>query len=201
MISHLKGTIEEIGPDHIVIEVHGVGYKVSMPARDIAETGRHGDEVRVFTEMVVREDYVGLFGFSSQFGRQMFNLLCTVNGIGPRTAMAVLSGASPERVAMAISAGDAKGVTAPGVGKKLADRIILELKGKVGFPTGSGDGIDLRQDTTGDGSPAQDAVKALLALGYTRTEAESAASKALKMEPGADASRLIRLALGTFAGR
>ncbi len=201
MISHLKGIIDEIGPDHLVIEVHGVGYKVSMPARDIAETGRHGDEVRIYTEMVVREDFVGLFGFSSQFGRQMFNLLCTVNGIGPRTAMAVLSGASPEKVAIAISAGDAKGVTAPGVGKKLADRIILELKGKVGLPAGSGDGIDLGQDDAGEGSPAQDAVKALLALGYTRTEAESACSKALKLEPGADASRLIRLALGTFAAR
>jgi Holliday junction DNA helicase RuvA len=201
LISHIKGRIDEIGVDHIVLDVQGVGFMVFMPARDIAETGRPGEEVRVYTEMVVREDFLGLYGFSTQFGRQMFNLLCTVNGIGPRIAMSVLSGSSPEKIAMAISIGDPKGVIAPGVGKKLADRLILELKGKVG-PSGSlgGDGpVDL--ETTGEVSPAQDALKALISLGYTRMESESAVRKALKQDPSADAGRIIRLALGTFSGQ
>lgn len=201
MISHIKGRIEEIGADHVVIDVQGVGFMVFMPARDIAETGRPGEEARIYTEMVVREDFLGLYGFSTQFGRQMFNLLCSVNGIGPKIAMSVLSGSSPEKIAMAISIGDPKGVIAPGVGKKLADRLILELKGKVG-QEGSlgGDGFE-PIDATGEISPAQDAIKALIALGYTRMESESAVRKALKQDPSADASRIIRLALGTFSGQ
>ncbi len=201
MISHIKGRIEEIGVDHIVIDVQGVGFLIFMPARDIAETGRSGEEVRIYTEMVVREDFLGLYGFSTQFGRQMFNLLCTVNGIGPRIAMSVLSGSSPEKIAMAISIGDPKGVIAPGVGKKLADRLILELKGKVG-PTGSlGEEGFEGLEATGEISPAQDALKALISLGYTRMESESAVRKALKQDPSADAGRIIRLALGTFSGQ
>lgn len=200
MISHLKGTIEEVSADHVVMEVQGIGYRVMMPARDIAEIGRPGEQARVYTEMVVREDYLGLFGFSSQFGRQVFNLLCTVNGVGPRIAMAVMSSNSPEKVAMAISAGDAKGVISPGVGKKLADRIILELKGKIGY-SGEQSGYEGPTADSPEGSAAQDALKALISLGYTRTESENAVQRATKAEPGADAARLIRIALSTFVAR
>jgi Holliday junction DNA helicase RuvA len=201
VISHLKGKIEEIGSDHMVIEVQGLGFKVYMPVRDIAEAGRLGEDARVFTEMVVREDFIGLYGFSSQFGRQMFNLLCTVNGIGPKSAMAILSVSSPEKLALAISVGDTKGVISPGVGKKMADRIVLELKGKIG-PTGSYvDEFAAGSAETDEGSPAQDALKALMALGYTRLESENAVRRALKQEPGADAGKIIRLALGTFSNQ
>jgi len=201
MISHLRGKVEEIGTDHIVIEVQGLGFKVFMPQRDIAETGRPGEEARVFTEMIVREDFLGLYGFSSQFGRYLFNMLCTVNGIGPKSAMAVLSNSSPEKVVLSIGMGDAKGVIAPGVGKKLADRIILELKGKVGLPGNVSIEEAAQAEEAGEGTPAQDALKALMSLGYTRTESENAVRRALKKEPGATASQLIRSALGTFSGQ
>jgi len=199
MISHLRGLIYEIGQDFLVLDVQGVGFKVSMPTRDLAEAGRPGDEVGIFTEMVVREDFLGLYGFNSQFGRQIFNLLCSVNGIGPKIAMSILSVSSPEKVAFAISVADAKGVTAPGVGKKLADRIILELKAKV---TASGQVPEDYGQEAGPvtGSAADDALKALISLGYTRTESDNALRKAIKEDPSADAGKLIRIALGTFAG-
>jgi len=200
VISHLKGVIEEIGADHLVVDIQGIGFKVYMPSRDISEAGRAGEETHLYTEMVVREDFIGLYGFSSQFGRHMFNLLCTVNGIGPKIAMSVLSASAPEKVAFAIAVGDAKGIIAPGVGKKLADRIVLELKNKVGpageVPEGY-DGTEVEQEV----SLSDDAMKALISLGYTRLEAENAVRKALKEEPAADLSRVIKMALGTFAGK
>lgn len=200
MISHIKGIIEEIGPDYVVFESGGMGFKIFMPSRDISEAGRLGEEARVFTEMIVREDFIGLYGFVSQYGRQVFNLLCTVNGIGPKTAMAVLSSSAPEKVAFAIAAGDTKSLIAPGVGKKLAERIALELKGKL-LPSADYAGEEASALETSSQVEGDDAIRALISLGYTRSEAENAVRRALKENSAADAGTIIRKALGTFAAK
>ncbi|HNV35313.1 MAG TPA: helix-hairpin-helix domain-containing protein, partial [Bacillota bacterium] len=118
----------------------------------------------------------------------------------PKIAMSVLSASAPEKVAFAIAVGDAKGIIAPGIGKKLADRIVLELKNKVG-PAGEVPEDYCEAEGIQASSLSEDAMKALISLGYTRLEAENAVRRALKEEPAADLSRVIRMALGTFAGK
>ncbi|MET3437940.1 Holliday junction branch migration protein RuvA [Sphingomonas sp. 1185] len=194
MIAHLKGRLDSTGIDHAVIDVGGVGYLVGASARTLSSIGPVGEAAMLHTEMLVSEDSIRLVGFASADERDWFRLLTGVQGVGSRVALAILSALEPADLMRAIASGDKAMVArANGVGPKLAQRIVMELKDKVGgivLAPGSGGGA-----ATPVGAGA-DAVSALLNLGFRPAEA-SAAVAAAEEELGAGATldALVRLAL------
>ncbi|NHT78031.1 Holliday junction DNA helicase subunit RuvA [Rhizobium sp. PP-F2F-G38] len=200
MIGKLKGTIDEIGDDHVVIDVHGVGYVAYCSARTLGKLGSAGEAAVLFIETYVREDQLRLFGFLSALEREWFRLLQSVQGVGAKVALAVLSVLTPGELANAIALQDKTSISrAPGVGPKVAVRIVTELKNKA--PAFAGDaaaGIGFKQEL-GEGAvpaPVADAVSALTNLGYSRDQAANAISAALRNGgEGADSAKLIRLGL------
>jgi len=203
MIGKLKGVIDEIGDDHVVIDVHGVGYVAYCPARTLARLVA-GEAAVLFIETYVREDQLRLFGFTSGLEREWFRLLQGVQGVGAKVALAVLSTLSAADLANAIALQDKAMVArAPGIGPKVAQRIVAELKNKA--PATAGDGvasIGLKQEL-GEGAtpaPVADAVSALANLGYGRDQAANAVAAALKTAgEGADSAALIRQGLKELA--
>ncbi|KTT72464.1 Holliday junction branch migration protein RuvA [Sphingomonas endophytica] len=193
MIAHLKGILTSTGTDHAVIDVHGVGYLVGASARTLAAIGPVGEAATLFTEMLVAEDFIRLVGFASAAERDWFRLLTGVQGVGARVALAILSALEPADISRAVMAQDKATVArANGVGPKLAERIVRELKDKVG-------GVALGPAAAAQVVPAgagADAVSALLNLGFRPAEAASAVAAA-EEELGERASldALVRLAL------
>ncbi|RVN79196.1 Holliday junction branch migration protein RuvA, partial [Sinorhizobium meliloti] len=184
MIGKLKGTIDEIGEDHVVLDVHGVGYVAHCSARTLGKLGSAGEAAVLFIETYVREDQLKLFGFLSALEREWFRLLQSVQGVGSKVALAVLSTLTPGELANAIALQDKTSISrAPGVGPKVAVRIVTELKNKA--PAFSGEmapSIGLKQEL-GEGvaaAPVADAVSALTNLGYSRDQAANAVAAALK---------------------
>lgn len=205
MIGKLKGTVDEIAEDHCVIDVHGVGYLVYCSARTLGSLGGTGVAAVLFIETYVREDMIRLYGFGSALEREWFRLLTgNVQGVGAKVALAVLSTLSPSELANAIALRDITMVSrAPGVGKKVAERIVTELKNKAPALAGDATGtIGLKQEL-GEGvapTPVADAVSALVNLGYSRDMAANAVAAALKSAGGeADTGMLIRLGLKELA--
>ena len=200
MIGKLKGTIDEIGEDHVLIDVHGVCYVAFCSARTLGNLGRVGEAVVLHIETFVREDQLKLYGFSSALEREWFRLLQSVQGVGAKVALAVLSTLSASDLANAIALQDKAMVArAPGIGPKVAQRIVTELKTKA--PAFAGDdagSIGLKQEL-GEGvasGPVSDAVSALSNLGYSRDQAANAVAAALKNAgESADSATLIRLGL------
>jgi len=200
MIGKLKGVIDEIAEDHAVIDVHGVGYVAFCSARTLGNLGGVGEAATLLIETYVREDMIRLYGFGSQLEREWFRLLQNVQGVGAKVALAVLGTLSVPELANAIALRDINMVSrAPGVGKKVAERIVTELKNKAPAFAGDASGtIGLKQDL-GAGvasAPVSDAVSALSNLGYSRDQAANAVAAALR-EAGddADSAKLIRLGL------
>lgn len=199
MIGKLKGTVDEIGEDHCVIDVHGVGYVAYCPARTLAALSA-GEAAALFIETYVREDQFRLFGFLTALEREWFRLLQSVQGVGSKVALAVLSTLTPGELANAIALQDRTAVSrAPGVGPKVAVRIITELRNKApAFAGEAAASIGLKQEL-GEGvasAPVVDAVSALTNLGYSRDQAANAVAAALKNGgEGADSAKLIRLGL------
>ena len=205
MIGKLKGTVDEIGEDHCVIDVHGVGYVAYCSSRTLASLSGPGQAAILFIETYVREDMIRLYGFGSHLEREWFRLLQNnVQGVGAKVALAVLSTLTPSELANAIALRDIAMVArAPGVGKKVAERIVTELKAKAPAYAGDASGtIGLKQEL-GEGvapAPVADAVSALTNLGYSRDMAANAVSAALKAAgEGADSAKLIRLGLKELA--
>jgi len=204
MIGKLKGTLDEIDEDHCLVDVHGVGYVAYCSARTLASLPAPGEAVVLFIETYVREDMLRLYGFQSTLEREWFRLLMTVQGVGAKVALAVLSTLPPADLANAIALRDIAMVSrAPGVGKKVAERIVTELKNKAPAYAGSATAtIGLKQEL-GDGvapAPITDAVSALVNLGYSRDTAANAVAAALKTAgEDADASKLIRFGLKELA--
>lgn len=204
MIGKLKGTIDEIGEDHCVIDVGGVGYVAYCPARTLSALGGVGVAATLFIETYVREDAIRLYGFQTGLEREWFRLLQNVQGVGAKVALAVLSTLSPSELANAVALKDAATVArAPGVGKKVAERIVAELKTKApAFAGEAAEAIGFRQEL-GEGAapaPVSDAVSALANLGYSRDMAAGAVAAALKTAgEGADSAQLIRLGLKELA--
>ncbi len=193
MIAHLKGRLDSTGIDHAVIDVGGVGYLVGASVRTLAALGPIGEAATVFTEMLVAEDSIRLMGFSSGSERDWFRLLTGVQGVGARVALAILSALEPNDLARAIANGDKAMVArANGVGPKLAQRIVMELKDKTGGIAVTPGGVAMAPPV----GASADAVSALLNLGFRPAEASSAVAAA-EEELGADASldALVRLAL------
>ena len=204
MIGKLKGTVDEIAEDHCIVDVHGVGYVAYCSTRTLAGISA-GEVVTLFIETYVREDMIRLYGFKSQLEREWFRLLQNnVQGVGAKVALAVLSTLTPSELANAIALRDITMVArAPGVGKKVAERIVTELRTKAPAYAGEATGtIGLKQEL-GEGvapAPIADAVSALVNLGYSRDIAANAISAALKTAgEDADSSKLIRLGLKELA--
>ncbi|MDE2607725.1 MAG: Holliday junction branch migration protein RuvA [Burkholderiales bacterium] len=190
MIGRLTGTLAEKNPPQVLVDCHGVGYEVDVPMSTFYNLPALGEKVSLLTHFVVREDAQILFGFGSAGEREAFRQLIRISGVGPRTALAVLSGMSVGDIGQAVTQQDASRlVKIPGIGKKTAERLLLELKGKVGADLGhpAGHVVD---DSQGD------ILQALVALGYSDKEA-AAALKSLPREVGV--SEGIKLALKALA--
>jgi len=196
VIAFVTGRLAEKGPDHAVIEVGGIGLRMAMSTNSIVALPAPGDEVTVHTHLHVREDEISLFGFESVRERQLFGTLITVSGIGPKVALAALSSFSPDELTAAITSGDDALVSSiPGVGKKTAQRIILELGDKLGDAVERGAGEGAAAATANATSEARDG---LAAMGFSAAEI----SAALKGYDGGadDASAMLRYALKRLGG-
>ena len=192
MIGALTGRIVDKQPERLVVDVQGVGYQLHVPLSTFYELGEPGATVSLRVHTYVREDTLALFGFATRLEQQLFERLITISGVGPRLALAVLSGIEPPDLVRAITRGDTDSLTRiPGVGKKTAERIGLELKDRLpaalaGEPDDGGE--------TPPGGEQGDVVSALLNLGYHRAAAERAAAAAVKSGAGSF-ERTLRQAL------
>ena len=193
MIARLTGVLAEAGPDYGVIDVNGVGYLVQLSGRTLGALGGVGAEVKILTDMQVREDAITLFGFGSAAERDWFRLLTQVQGVGGRLALAILSVLAPDELSRAVASGDKAMVArANGVGPKLALRIVTELKDKAGPALGPAGGAAAAPK----GSAEADALSALANLGFRPAEASAAVGAAVEeLGPGATLDALVRLAL------
>ncbi|MCB9977392.1 MAG: Holliday junction branch migration protein RuvA [Rhodospirillales bacterium] len=207
MIGKLSGVIDSFGKDHLVLDVNGVGYLVHASGRTLSRIGQRGDPAAFLIITQVREDAITLFGFAEAAEREWFKILTSVQGVGAKVALAILSICPPDRLGFMIAAQDKVALTqADGVGPKLAARILTELKDKAGkvelspetMSLSKANGVPSTGDKDADLQIDQDAVSALTHLGYARTEAFAAVmtakSKANDNEKGSLQS-LIRLAL------
>ncbi len=182
MIRFIRGKLAEVGEDHVVVDVGGVGYGIYMSVHSISLLGRAGDEVRIYTYLNVKEDAMQLYGFLTKDDLQVFKLLIGVSSIGPKGGQAILSVLSPDDLRFAVLANDVKAISsAPGIGRKTAEKVILELKDKLKIE----DTLDRALAEEEVASPVtehvheiqSEAVQALVALGYGSTESLKAVKK------------------------
>ena len=196
MIASIRGSLIFVGVDHCVVETGGVGFLVYAPRNVLGALGELGGDVLLYTHLHIREDVLALYGFASTDQRHLFETLLGVSGVGPKVALSVLSSGGADEVRAAIAGGDTTRLTrVPGVGKKMAERLVLELRGKLdvkGLPAAAG------------ATPALMAVNAELAemlvgLGFSAAEASTAIA-ALPPDAPADLEERLRLALKYFGG-
>lgn len=209
MIGRLTGEIAHIAEDHVLLDVGGVGYVVFCSSRTLGSLPPVGEGARLYTEMLVREDLMQLFGFPSMAEREWHRLLTTVQGVGAKVSLGILGTLGIEGVSRAISLADATTVRrAPGVGPKLATRIVNELKNKAPAMMASAGAealatpqkaSDIGDLSTGDPVATADALSALTNLGYDSVEAAEAVSRAAADAPDSDAGALIKAALKALA--
>jgi Holliday junction DNA helicase RuvA len=194
MIAYIRGTLAEKSPSRIVVEASGLGYELLIPLSTYDRLPREGAEVKVLVYHCVREDDETLFGFATGRERDLFSKLTSVSGVGPKIALAILSGGSTGELTLAITGGDAKRIASvKGVGKKTAEKICIELKDKL-------DAVEALSEGAASGSGqapiARDAILALTTLGFGEEVAGKMVANALGREPGiADVERLVRAAL------
>ena len=222
MIGRISGRLDWRGPDHVLIDVRGVGYIVYVSERTLAGMPSVGEAVSLYTDLLVREDLLQLFGFPTMLEKEWHKLLMTVQGVGAKASMAILGTLGAEGVGRAITLGDARSVqAAPGVGPKLAQRVILELKAKAPGVMASGVGLSsaavaedvviedvaplARKPARADegaarrASASADALSALVNLGYGQGDAAQAVATVAGDMADADAARVIRAALKVLA--
>ena len=196
MVAYIKGTVEQITEQSVIMDNNGIGYIINTSASTISRLPGTGETAIIFTHMQVKEDDISLYGFSSREEIRLFQLFISISGIGPKVAMAILGTLSAEQIYIAIAGQDAAAFSkVPGVGKKTAQRITLELQDKVELKESD---ISVRDMFAGAASSEkQDAIEALLALGYSRSETMKAvlsvAADDMKTE------QIIRLALKKFS--
>ncbi len=200
MISYIKGKLVEVTENAIVLDHGGMGFSIMMPASILAKLPQIGSELKVHTYLYVKEDILDLYGFLTKDDLKIFKLLITVNGIGPKGALAILSAMTPDDLRFAVLAGDAKTISkAPGIGNKTAQKLIIELKDKLKIEDvldGSDGGYETSSDM-GD-TAAAEAVMALTALGYSAADA----TRAVKLVDNAgnmDSEALLKAALKKLA--
>ena len=199
MIAYIKGKVAEILEDRVILEAGAMGYNLFMPMASAEAVLKRGDEVKLYTHLHVREDVMQLFGFLTKDDLHTFHLLLGVNGIGPKAALGILSGLTADELRFAVLSEDVKTISkAPGVGKKTAQKLILELKDKMDLQ----EAFDLKtqhvQEAQGDMADLSDArreaVEALTALGYSGADALKAV-KRVEMTSGMDVETLLKAAL------
>ena len=198
MYAYLKGTIEDITEDNLVIEVNQIGYNVKVSARTLNALGGIGSFVKIYTYTLVREDTFSLYGFLTKDDLEIFKKLITVNGIGPKGGLAILSIMSADELRFAILAADAKAIAkAPGVGAKTAERVILDLKDKISIEDAISPGENVSAlAVAGEdiGNKKNEAVEALTALGYSASDALRAV-KQVEMTEDISVEEILKAAL------
>jgi Holliday junction DNA helicase RuvA len=194
MIASLKGTLQALGGDGAIIDVHGIGFRVYMPTSTMSTLGAIGDEVELHTHLHLREDNVTLYGFAAPEELGLFQTLIGVSGLGPKLALAMLSAMSVEKLAMAIASGGADLLSEiPGIGRKTANRIILELKDKIAAGWLTTPPPEFAEENA-------EVLAALVSLGYSVREASHAVAT-LPPDPALSLEEKIRLALGYFTAK
>lgn len=194
MIYNLRGKLTYTDPSFAVVECGGVGFKCFVSINTVTSIGPVGNEVSIFTYMSIREDAMDLYGFSTQTELDAFKLLISISGVGPKAAIAILSALTPDKLAIAVSSGDAKSIqAAQGVGKKTAERIVLELKDKMGgIATGSVASVVENIQNASTNNNSSEAVEVLVSLGYTQSEASAAVAT---LDQGLSVDDMIRKGL------
>ena len=197
MIAHLRGHILDKQPNRIVVDVNGVGYEVAVPLSTFYGLGEKGSEIALRVHTHVREDALLLYGFATALEQDLFERLIGISGIGPKVALAVLSGIEPQDLVRAIERGDLARLTAiPGVGKKTSERIVLELKDRLPRAHAMTPAAGAAPDPP---AVRDDVLSALMNLGYHRPLAEKAADAAIKTAPDGDFERMLKQALRELA--
>jgi Holliday junction DNA helicase RuvA len=206
MIGKLTGKVDSVSEDHLILDVNGVGYLVFASAKTLAALPQPGGMMSVLCETHVREDHIHLYGFATEAERIWFRTLTTVQGVGVKMALAILGVFAPDQILTAIAAQDKKALTAvSGVGPKLAERIVTELKTQASKMTGAGFAMPAVSGTPAKGKTAkapsavEDALSALVHLGYGRSDAFSVVMRIQSAEPDASLDTLIRASLKELA--
>lgn len=190
MIGRIQGTLVEIDQTMVLVDVAGIGYEIECPVSTLCELPAIGQDVRLWTHFVVREDAQLLYGFLHARDRACFRVLIKISGVGPKLAVAILSGLSADELAAAVERDDVNTLTRlPGIGRKTAERLLVELRGRLGS---GGAGPE-----RGRSSPSEDAVLGLIALGYKEADARKVLSS-VRVESDATPENLIRAALKTM---
>ncbi|WP_080794707.1 Holliday junction branch migration protein RuvA [Corynebacterium pacaense] len=204
MIASLRGTVIAIGLASAVIECSGVGYEVTAAPTTLARLSR-GEETLILTTMVVREDATRLYGFLDNESREVFALLQTVSGLGPRLALACQSVFSPVEIARAITSADTRSLQRiPGVGKRMAERLVVELKDKMlAFDAGTANPVaeDGAQLPVANGAVVEQVTQALIGLGFPERQSGDAVAAVLSATPGLDTSAALRASLARLGGK
>ena len=181
MYEYIRGQFKGISKDYVVIELNNIGYKIFTSGNTMSNMPKVGDEVLLYLEQIVREDFIGLYGFTTREELEMFKLLLSINGVGAKAALSLLSISTVNNLKYAIMMGDEKHITrAPGIGKKTAQRIILELKDKLKpdeLTSEEGQLIEGINDNSDYSFNINETLSALMALGYTEKEAQKALEK------------------------
>lgn len=179
MISFIRGELAEVFEDTVVIDNNGMGYNIKVPMSVLSELPGYGQQVKLFTYMYVREDAVNLYGFLTREDLNIFKLMLGVSGIGPKGALAILSAMTLNELRLAVMSDDAKAISkAPGVGLKTAQKLIIEIKGRISMPDfADGTTSLLPSPDTADGDARAEAIAALVTLGYSNSEAVLAVKK------------------------
>lgn len=195
LISSMSGKVEGIGADYALLNVGPLSLKVYVPSIDLANFDDQAEAIQLHTHLVVREDDLQLYGFVTQQGRDHFEALISISGVGPRVALAVLSVLTPDQVALAINSGDSATLSkAPGVGKRTAERIIVELKSKMDLPQG----IELGTSPIGGAPTTDPALQWLIGLGFSNLEARQ--SLAVETVDDLTVDQRVRRALQRMGG-
>ena len=194
MIASLQGAVESLGSDCAIVNVGGVGFRVYMPTSVLSTLGAVGESVKLYTHLHVKEDDISLYGFSSANELQLFETLIGVSGLGPRLALAMLSTMSVEQLTMAIATGSTDLLTTvSGIGKKMADRLVLELKDKIGAGLIAIPAAQMAEEHA-------EVLAALTSLGYSITEASQAVAT-LPRDSNLTLEEQVKLALQYFGGK
>lgn len=197
MISFVKGILEEVFDDTVVIDNNGIGINVRVPLSVLHQIPARGQEIKLYTYLYVREDAINLYGFLTRDDLNIFRLMLGVSGIGPKGALAILSTLSPNDLRMAVISDDAKAIAkAPGIGLKTAQKMIIEIKGRIAMPESFDAAEGLNGSNASENPDARtEAIAALTALGYSNSEAVIAV-KRISYTEDMDAEAILKAALG-----